>query len=285
MKDLSDIVAGETTIDGLRKTIIVRAFVQYTFNTSFILELSLHVQEIFKFCHTEKRLPCDIFEKSLKVVSFGCGPGSDLVGFMSFYREKKKQFIKKCVKTLKRYMCTHRCVQHPKRYVVCRKRLLRKIKGKKYRKFQASYERRRRYCKDMFRQMNARVRCTGYDSSSKWRKYLDTLGYLFQRQVICSRFVDAMEPADIAILCYFSHAACLNELNSPAAYSFWRSVKKKFRLVLVVDTTFNDREFNDMLRLRYGFKELSKPFQDENGRPAYTTLWLNLDELKNIWRQ
>ena len=55
----------------------------------------------------------------------------------------------------------------------------------------------------IFRQMNARVRCTGYDSSTKWRKYLDTLGYLFQRQVNCTRFVDAMEPADIAILCYF----------------------------------------------------------------------------------
>ena len=85
------------------------------------------VQKIFKFCHTETRLPSDIFEKSLKVVSFDCGPGSDLVGFMSFYREEKKQFIKKCVKTLKKYMCTHRCVQHPKLSVVCRKRQLQKI--------------------------------------------------------------------------------------------------------------------------------------------------------------
>ena len=51
----------------------------------------------------------------------------------------------------------------------------------------------------------------------------------------------------------------------------------EFRLILVVDTTYNDRNLDNMLS-QYGFEELPKSFKDENGKSVYPTLWLNPDD-------
>ena len=92
----------------------------------FFYDRARLVHQIFTHCKLEKQLPSDIFEKSLKVVSFGCGPGNDLVGFESFYHNVKTEIVQKCFKTLRKHM-----------YHRTRKPQMRKCK--KQRNFQSSY--------------------------------------------------------------------------------------------------------------------------------------------------
>ena len=220
------------------------------------------VRKIFQYCQSEKMLPSDLFEKHLKVVSFGCGPGGDLVGFQSFCRE---EIFKECLKSLHMSPGVRKSRRRKKRL---RKRMFRAQNRHKY--------------WNMFRNMNAWVCYVGYDSSRKWRKYLDALGYPFQKQMICTKFVKAMEPADIAILCYFSHAANLHTLTF-LNRCFWRSLTEKCRLVLVIDTPWNDKELDTILGC-YGFKKLPNFFY-ENHKRVYATLWSRPpdDEEDKIW--
>lgn len=73
------------------------------FQTFFSIRARL-VHQILTHCQSEELLPGDIFEKNLKVVSFGCGPGNDLVGFESFYLDVKTEIVQKCFKILRRHM-------------------------------------------------------------------------------------------------------------------------------------------------------------------------------------
>ena len=159
-------------------------------------------------------LPNFLEEENLKVVSFGCGPGCDLLGFQQYYQQKETKHITE---------------------------------------FQNS----------------ASVSYTGYDSASGWREYVGSLEYTFIEQHIDKCFVDGMQRVDVAILCYFSHSA---NLHQPSKSAFWESLKRKCKVILVLDTTYNKQEFNDMLS-SIGFRESNIDLKDEGGRKVYTTLW------------
>ena len=275
----------------------------------FFYERARLVHQIFTHCEAEKQLPSDIFEKSLKVVSFGCGPGNDLVGFESFYRNVKAEIVQKCYQTLTKHMyrtpykkrklpkrkckkqrnfkSSHSKERHKRRnkkwakplrnytytpsHIRLSRKKLQKRKSKRYRKIQARYAQALRTCRSTFRKMNARARYVGYDRSSEWRKYTNALGYPFQQTEINSRSVKAMEPADIAILSYFSDSGYLYGSNN---YEFWRSLTDKFKLVLVIDTSY-DAENVDAMLSRHGFREVTETFYNQNGKEVYTALYVN----------
>ena len=186
-------------------------------------------------------------QNDLKVVSFGCGPGCDLLGFQHYYQEKKKQRIAELQKRLRRQQAQSTEDNPRQRSSVDDTRaMIREIK-------------------------NAKVSYTGYDSSSRWSEYISrlNLGYTFTEKHIDKCFVDGMQPVDVAILCYFSHSA---NLHQPSKSSFWESLKHKCKVILVLDTTYNKEEFNGMLS-SLGFRELDIGLKDEGGREVYTTLW------------
>ena len=119
--------------------------------------------------------------------------------------------------------------------------------------------------------MNARACYVGYDYSSEWQKYLDALGYPFQQEMINSWSVDTMEPADIAILSYFSDSGHLYGSD----YRFWRSLTKKFRLVLVIDTSYDEDRVDAMLS-HHGFKKITHTFYTQRGKRVYTAHGLHV---------
>ena len=198
------------------------------------------VCEVLDSCHSV--LPNFLEEDYLKVVSFGCGPGCDLVGFQQYYNQKKDKFIAELQKRLEP-QTTHD-----------------QDKLKQKSDTEAMIQETN----------NSKVSYTGYDSSSGWREYITTLdlGYMFSEQRIDKHFVDDMPPVDVAILCYFAHSA---NLHQQSKFSFWKSLKQKCKVILVLDTTYNKEEFNDMLT-SLGFNELDVD-RDGGGRDVYTALW------------
>jgi hypothetical protein len=120
------------------------------------------------------------------VISFGCGPGSDLLGFQQFYEQKKKQRITELL----------------------RRRQAQSTQGKPRQRQGSSVDDTKTMIQEI---MNAKVSYTGYDSSSGWSEYIDRLGYNFCKQHIDRHFVDGMQSVDVAILCYFSHSANLHQ--------------------------------------------------------------------------
>ena len=203
------------------------------------------VHEALDYCDSD--LPNFLEEDNLKVVSFGCGPGCDLLGFQQYYQQKKKKRIDELKKRLKRRQAQAQGNSSRQRSTVDDIRT-------KIREIQS-----------------ARVSYTRYDSSSGWREYFGSLGpgYNFSKQHINKRFVDGMQPVDVAILCYFSHSA---NFHQPSKSAFWESLKRKCKVILVLDTTYNKQEFDDMLS-SIGFRELDIDLKDDGDREVYTTLW------------
>lgn len=206
------------------------------------------VYEALDYCDSD--LPNVLEVDDLKVVSFGCGPGCDLLGFQQYYQQKKNKRISELKKRLKRLQTQP--TQDSSRH---------------HHGISSASD-----TKAMIRQLeNAKVSYTGYDSCSGWREYISRLGsgYSFSEKRIDKRFVDGMEPVDVAILCYFAHSA---NLHQPRQSSFWESLKRKCKVILVLDTAYNKKEFNGMLSsLR--FRELDTGLKDEGGRDVYTTVW------------
>ena len=200
------------------------------------------VYEVLDYCDSD--LPNFLEEDDLKVVSFGCGPGCDLLGFQQYYQRKKDECITKLQRRLKPQARSTQGNPRQRSSTDDTRAMIREIK-------------------------NAKVSYTGYDSSSGWREYIDSLGYTFIEKHIDKRFVDDMQPVDVAILCYFSHSANLQQRSKS---SFWESLKRKCKVILVLDTTYNKEEFNGMLT-SLGFRELDVGLKDEGGREVYTTLW------------
>ena len=273
------------------------------------------VHQIFTHCELDRQLPRGIFEKNLKVVSFGCGPGNDLVGFKSFYHDVKTEIDRRCFKTLtkhmyrpvykKRKLPKGKCKKQrnfqslygqsqecPKRrnrlwakrlrnytssharncgHVSLSRKKLQNKKFKKYRNIQTCYAQSLCKCRSAFRKLNARVSYVGYDRSSEWHRYIDVLGYPFQQKDISTWSVEGIEPADIAILSYFSDSGYLYGSN----YGFWRSLTKKFKLVLVIDTSYDEENVDTMLS-RHGFRKTTNTFYNQNGKKVYTALWSKL---------
>lgn len=198
------------------------------------------VKEALDYCDLD--LP---EENDLNVVSFGCGPGCDLLGFQQYYQQKKKQRITELQKRLRRQQAQSTQDNPRQRSSVDDTRaMIREIK-------------------------NAKISYTGYDSSSGWREYISSLRYTFTEKHIDEHFVDGMEPVDVAILCYFSHSVNLQQQSES---SFWQSLKRKCKVILVLDTVYKKEEFNGMLS-SLGFRELDAGLKDEGGREVYTTLW------------
>lgn len=202
------------------------------------------VYEALDYCDSD--LPNFLEESDLKVVSFGCGPGCDLLGFQQYYQEKKKKRITELQKRLKSRQRAQSTRDNPRR-------------GSSVDDIKATIQETK----------SAKVSYTGYDFSSGWREYIGRLGYTFCEQKIDKRFVDGMQAVDIAILCYFSHSA---NLHLPSKSSFWESLKRKCKVILVLDTAYKKGEFNSMLS-SLGFRELDISLKDEGSREVYTTLW------------
>ena len=203
------------------------------------------VHEALDYCKSD--LPNFLEEDNLKVVSFGCGPGCDLLGFQQYYQQKKNKRIAELKKRLRRRQA--------------------RAQGNSSRQGSTVDDIRTKIREIQ----SARVSYTGYDSSSGWREYFGSLGpgYDFSKQHINKRFVDGMQSVDVAILCYFSHSA---NLHQPSKSAFWESLKRKCKVILVLDTTYNKQEFDGMLS-SIGFRELDSDLKDEDGREVYTTLW------------
>ena len=84
-----------------------------------------------------------------------------------------------------------------------------------------------------------------------------------------------MEPADIAILSYFSDSGHLY-----GSYNgFWRSLTEKFKLVLVIDTSY-DQDRVDAMLSHHGFRKITSNFNE-----GYTALWSksSVDSLEMLW--
>ena len=220
-----------------------RGFRAVYFDKLFKIRAEL-VYEALDYCDSD--LPNFLEEDNLKVVSFGCGPGCDLLGFEQYYQQKKKKRIDELKKRL-------------------RSRQAQSAQGNPGQRQGSSVD----DIKAMIREKeNTKVSYTGYDSSSGWREYTDKLGYNLREQDIDKHFIDSMQPVDVSILCYFSHSA---NLHQPSKSAFWESLKCKCKVILVLDTTYNKQEFDGMLS-SIGFRELDIDLRDEGNRKVYTTL-------------
>jgi hypothetical protein len=205
------------------------------------------IYEVLDYCDSD--LPNFLEEDNPKVVSFGCGPGCDLLGFQQFYEQKKKKRTTELQNRLRR-------------------RQAQSTQGNPSQRQGSSAD----DTKAMIRELEkAKVSYTGYDSSSGWSDYISRLGYNFSQQRIDTCFVDDMQPVDIAILCYFSHSANLHQ-PSRSALKFWESLKRKCKVILVLDTAYKKDEFNGMLS-KIEFSELDIGLKDESDRKVYTTIW------------
>ena len=203
------------------------------------------IYEVLDYCDSD--LPNFLEEDNLKVVSFGCGPGCDLLGFQQYYQQKKKKRITELKNRLRKLQAQSRSAQDNPR------------KGSSVDDTKAMIREKE----------NTKVSYTGYDSSSGWSEYIGRLGYDFKEQDIDKRFVDDMQRVDVAILCYFSHSA---NLHQPRKSAFWESLKRKCKVILVLDTAYNKQEFNGMLS-SIEFREVDIDLKDEGDREVYTTLW------------
>ena len=219
-----------------------RGFRAAYFNRLFETRAGL-VHEVLDYCDSD-HLPNFLDKTNLKVVSFGCGPGCDLLGFQQFYQQKKKQRITELENRVKKKQASAQQNLRHRRSIDETRSMIQEIR-------------------------NAKVSYIGYDSSSGWMEYVRRLDYTFQEQQIDKRFVDGMEPVDVAILCYFAHAA---DLQQRSKSSFWESLQRKCKVVLALDTMYNKKEFNGMLT-KLGFKELDVGLKDEREKEVYTTLW------------
>lgn len=188
---------------------------------------------------------------ALHIASFGCGPGSDLVGFQAFYSSLKTT-CKQALQTKKaslnelRYSEELRCIKEAKIESVI-----------------------------------------GYDSAAGWSRYLEVLGYSFKHQVINSQFVAQMEPVDVLILSYFAHNANFSRPLDPPQYLFtvdgyaidylrnWDILMQKSKLIIVLDTKACKQQLFSLLTMR-GFGGIPEIF-DDNGREITALLWYRKD--------
>ena len=203
------------------------------------------VSEVLEYCDSQELLP-NLLGKDLKVVSFGCGPGNDLLGFEDFYKKKKNNRIKELKKRVRRQKESLPNKPGLIKSIKCNESLIEDLKSRK-------------------------VTYTGYDTSCGWEEYVCGLGYHFQTRRVDKKFVDTMRPVDVAILCYFSHSAKL-QWYTRYNTSFWESLTEKCEVILVMDTVFESEDFDEMLS-EVGFTELEEEFEDDEDRDVYTTIW------------
>ena len=193
--------------------------------------------------------------RALHVASFGCGPGSDLVGFQAFYSSLKTMY---------------------KQALQTRKESLSEL----------------RYSEELKCVNEAKIESIiGYDSAAGWSRYLEVLGYSFKHQVINSQFVAQMEPTDVVILSYFAHNANFSRPLDPPQYLLtvdgyvidslrnWDILMQKSKLIIVLDTKACKQQLPSLLTRR-GFGIIPEIF-DDHGREITALLWYRNDH--NQW--
>lgn len=205
------------------------------------------VHQVLEYCQSNNKLP-SILGKDLKVVSFGCGPGCDLLGFEQFYQQKYKRYLKKYLRTyasLIQKVCTswHNRSRHNRSRLRKTKSIIKALR-------------------------NAKVSYKGYDRSGEWEKYVCKLGFTFHKQTIDARFVETMPEVDVAILSYFVSENLQGETRT--FRMLWDRLKNKCSVALILDTANTGREFGRIF-YRLGFTDL-KRFECD-GKQVYATLW------------
>ena len=207
---------------------------------------------------TKKLLPNLLYDtttlksKALRVASFGCGPGSDLVGFEALYSNLKISYIQSL--QARRASLSESC-----------------------------------YSKELKCIQEAKIESIiGYDSAASWRRYLEVLGYSFKHQVIDSQFVAQMEPVDVLILSYFAHNAhfskpldppqCLITVDGYAIDSLrnWDILMQKSKLIIVLDTKVCKNQLFSLLTIR-GFGGIPE-ICDDSGREVTALVWYRNDQ-------
>ena len=190
--------------------------------------------------------------RCLSVASFGCGPGSDLVGFEAFYSNLKIRYIqslqaKKVSMNESRYSEELKCIQEAKVDSI-----------------------------------------TGYDSAAGWTRYLEVLDYSFQHQVIDCQFVAQMEPVDVLILSYFAHNAYFSTPLDPPQNLItmdgyiidtirnWDIVMQKSKLIIVLDTKVCKNKLFSLLTKR-GFGGIPEIY-DDCGREVTALVWYSNEQ-------
>lgn len=185
--------------------------------------------------------------RTLRVASFGCGPGSDLVGFEAFYSNLTIHYIqslqaKKASMNESHYLEELKCIQEAKIGTI-----------------------------------------TGYDSAAGWARYLEVLDYSFKHQVIDCQFVAQMEPVDVLILSYFAHNAFFSKPLDPPQYLItvdgyiadairnWDILMQKSKLIIILDTKACKNELFSLLTRR-GFGGIPK-ICDDSGREVTALIW------------
>ena len=198
---------------------------------------------------------CDLTTETLKartlrVASFGCGPGCDLVGFEAFYSNLKEHYIQllKASKTSDTLNTCH-------------------------------------YSEELKCIEQAKIDFIGYDSARGWSRYLDVLGYSYKHQVIDYQFVTKMEPVDIVILSYFAHNANFSTPVDPPrlitmnghvdSVRNWDILKEKSKLIIVLDTKICKNQLFSLLTMR-GFCTILE-LHDSKGREMSAHVWSSTD--------
>ena len=204
---------------------------------------------------TKKYLPNLFYDtttlklRTLHVASFGCGPGSDLVGFEALYSNLKISYIqslqaRRASLSESRYSKELKCIQEAKIESII-----------------------------------------GYDSAAGWRRYLEVLGYSFKHQVIDSQFVAQMEPVDVLILSYFAHNAHFSKPLDPPqclitvdgyAIDYWDILMQKSKLIIVLDTKVCKNQLFSLLTIR-GFGGIPE-ICDDSGREVTALVWYRNDQ-------
>ncbi len=190
--------------------------------------------------------------RALHVASFGCGPGSDLVGFEAFYSSLKMSYVQALHTRMAslnklRYSEELKCIQEAKIDSII-----------------------------------------GYDSATGWGRYLEVLGHSFKHQIIDSQFVAQMEPVDVLILSYFAHNALFSKPLDPPQYLLavdgytiidrlrnWDILMQKSKLIIVLDTKVCKHQLFSLLTRR-GFGGIPE-ILDDKGREVTALFWCRND--------
>lgn len=215
-------------------------------------EITCYILSIFESKGWLPNLLYDTTYKSrtLRVASFGCGPGSDLAGFEAFYSNMKVRYsqslqAEKPSMSESHYSRVLKCIQEAKIESIL-----------------------------------------GYDSAKGWSSYLEVLGYSFCHQVIDHQFVIQMAPVDIVILSYFAHNAHFSMPLDPTqriltvdgekdSVRNWDILMQKSKLIIVLDTKGCMAPIFSLLRKR-GFGAIVG-MHDSNGREVAVHLWYRMD--------
>ena len=192
--------------------------------------------------------------RSLKVASFGCGPSGELAGLETYFSHLKVQ----------------------RKEMIQADHKANKISQEEYSSLITSIQ-------------SAKLETvTGYDSSTGWRKYSESLGYSFVHQCIDQKFVEEMEPLDVLIMSYFAHNADFSKPIVPSRHvrnhhtgttdymRKWDILQQKVKMIIVIDISSTSKETLEALNSR-NFVCING-VTDDKGRDVIARIWYRRDQ-------